>query len=239
MEKSRKNKNFWRYLNRLLIVMVPLLVLSSFFVIVKGSDNDDVIMIATGMAMWPLTGLLIVPNIIAYAIKRSEKWKIEYVYKYISNNKNIIITPDPMNVHMRKKLLAKFWLHQILDLIAIIIGVITVIVIGVFSMLNGRFSRAQGIGFFSALLCVILGFPWFVYCLTNSICRFKIYLKHKYITCYGTILNVDNYNMTLLGTRARHPYGVSVGIRTKDVKNLEALLVFIGDQVYFFPKYMG
>ena len=87
------------------------------------------------------------------------------------------------------------------------------------------------------VVAVVFGFPVFVYCLTNAIYKLRIVTRHEYMAYHAVVRGVNGYKMRIDcdGRRYEYKFSTVVGMRSDQICDTPAVLIFIPDDVLIFP----
>lgn len=254
-DRNKKEKTTKWYVDKILAALVPVWVISAITIIALGYEEDDVIF-AAGLLMFPLLSILISPNAVMYALKDMKDWKKIFYGK--GNLESFKATnefyPVKAPVPFEKKLFLAVFRDQILDLLTVItimfvgsvVAIILLLSYDSYSVRPGdllgailyvRVRRETGFMFFIMIAIVVFGLPLVCYYITNSIYRFRIVSGHKYIAYHAIIWNMDGSIMRINRDKRQYKYEYCtlVGMRPKKVNNTPAVLIFIPDGVFIFP----
>lgn len=253
--KKAKEKTTRWYVDKFLVALVPLLVVAAIVLIVKGYEDDEMIMYA-GFLMFPAISILIAPNAVLYALKDAKGWqRIFYgkgnLQKY-KDNKDFHWVKTP--VDFEKKIFRAVVKNQILNIstavaVMFIIAVAGLIAIATYdshSVSPGdvfgaiRYvSLRRGTGYmaFMLIVVVVFGFPLFVYYVTCTIYKLRTVTGHKYLAYHAIVKSVNTYQMRINcdGRHYEYKYSTLVGMRPGKIQDTPAVLIFIPDDVLIFP----
>lgn len=245
------------YLDKFLAGLVPVLVIAALMMIVAYSEEDNPVLYVTGFLIFPVLSISISPNAVLYSLKDLKDWKKIFYGKgnleNFKDNKDFYKVKPPLPYERRI-----YWAvvkEQFLNVSTVLVIMFLISVITIIVMMRGipggvtpgnlieaiiyvRAKRAMGYRFFVLLLIVVFGFPVFVWYVTNAVSKLRIISKHEYIAYHAVVARVNGYVMYINsddGRKYKYDYCSLIGMRAKQVDNTPATLVFIPDDVLFFP----
>lgn len=209
-----------------------------------------------GFLMFPVLSILIAPNAVLYALKDSKDWRGIFYGKgtlqRFKDNEDFYRVKTPVDFEKRiYRAVIKDQLLNISTLVAFmfiiaVAGVIAILtydshtvspgdVIGAVRYVNLR--RGTGYMGFLLLLVLIFGFPVFVYSITNTIYKLRIVSGHKYMAYHAIVERMNGYVMKIDcdGRRYEYKYSTLVGMRSGQIQDTPAVLIFVPDDVLIFP----
>lgn len=249
---EENNKPFKWYVNGILMSLVTSLIITALAVITINEDNS-VLNYLVGIGLFPFIGIITTPNIIKYVKKDTTKWKgILYdkgnLHK-IKNSKDYYKVSTP--VSFEKKLLFAIIKNQFLNVIVVIAIMLVVIYVAIRYMstdhsytdnffLNISIMRAKksfGFVFFLTILFSAFGIPIVAFYIANAFKKIRVVKKHEYIAYHAIVPGVRNSKISIYNKNVHYNYNycTCVGIKEKDVSNTPGTLVFVPDDVFFFP----
>lgn len=253
---AKKKKTTVWYFDKYLIAFVPVFILTALMFCAFGeSDDGKLPLIYIGLAMFPSVGILTTPNAVIYAKKDMQNWK---KVAFDKGNLRAMGTcdsfskiDDELPIHgklMRLVILKRIW-NTILVIILIpvlsLIGSVLITAISSKSTTPGdifaavvhvKAVRAEGKMFFIVLFLVTFGIPILAYNITNSVIMLKTVFRREYIA-----YNVHVTEMKEGKIYVHHKDSIysskdvsCVGIRQKNVRDMDVILVYIPDYIYLF-----
>lgn len=114
---------------------------------------------------------------------------------------------------------------------------IVLLVFSGYVALHARFSRTEGVAAFVFFFILIFGLPVFSFSLTNFIYRLRVVKRREYIAYHAVVRGMHDTRLTIF-EKSKYcvfKYSNCVGMRQKDVSDTPGILVFVPDEVYFFP----
>lgn len=241
---KKQPKTFKWYLDKVLMVPVGALALFGALALLAGKDEYDGELMLFGVGIMVFAGLLASPNIVLYGIKDSRDWKSkafkdkkgrsfeEKLYKEPSFYK----LKDPSPYH--DKVSFGVTREAALNFGGLIILIAFLLIRPVIAFLFGLpRNSAKGFAVISAVLTCLI--PSFVYNVTCSAYRIRAFRRREYFACHAVVKSVDNFEMCISGEYGSYEfqYCRCLGIREKDVRDTEAILVFVPGEVYLIPVF--
>ena len=253
-DQNKKEKNTRWYVDKILVSLIPIIIVSSIILISQSSKEDINFLFVIAIIMLMSIGIIITPNIVLYAISDMKNWK-NIIYKngsLTNNSKNSSFYRIDSPVSFERKILLAVIKNEFLNINTIFIVSLLLIIIALFSITNihsvtsgdlvsaifhAKAVRAEGFFFFVLIFLVSFWIPIFSYYITNAIHKIIIVKKHEYIVYHAFVKKVDTYKLYISdnGIHYKYDYCSCVGTKPKDVKNINAILVFIPDDVLLFP----
>ena len=253
--KNAKEKTTRWYVDKFLVALVPLWVVAAIVLIINGYEDDEMIMYA-GFLMFPVISIIIAPNAALYAVKDAKGWQgIFYgkgtLQKY-KDNKDFYWVKTP--VDFEKRIFRAVVRNQILNIFTAVVVLFIVAVAGLTAIITYNshsvspgdvlgavryVSLRRGTGYmaFMMLLAVVFGFPIFVYYVTSTIYKLRIVSGHKYMAYHAIVKSMNGYQMRINcdGRHYEYKYSTLVGMRSGQIQDTPAVLIFIPDDVLIFP----
>ena len=252
---EKKEKTTKWYVDKFLAGLVPVWVIAAISVIGIGYEENEAVMYA-GFLMFPVLSILIAPNAALYAIRDSKGWERIFYGKgnleKFKEDKVFYTVKAP--VAFEKRIVRAVIKERILNVFTAISVMFIVAVIGLFYILNYdshnvapgdlfgaiihvKVRRGTGIAAFLLLLVVVFGFPAFVYYVTNVIYKLRTVTSHKYIAYHAIVQRVNTYKMRIDcdGRKYQYDYATVVGMKSDQIHDTPATLIFIPDDVLIFP----
>lgn len=204
---KEKNKPHKWYVNCILISITLTLVISAITVFVSGPNSGNITNYLVGFFMFPLIGIITIPNIVKYVKNDTKKWKhIFYnngnIHNIYSNNYYRVKT----SVSFEKKILKEVYKEQIKNILVAIGIMIFVIGFSIYYMMvehsySGniisdiielRTKRKFGLIFFMMIIFLTFGIPIITYYIANAIKKIKVIKSHSYIAFHAIVSGVHN-----------------------------------------------
>lgn len=242
-EKEKKPRTFKWYLDKILMVLMALFILTGIVICLVAAENGNMKMMLIGVAMIPGTGLLATPNIVLYAIKDCRDWK-DRSFKagsrksfrgQLQREDTFYEIKDSSPYH--SKIVSGVIRNAILNFGVLFLFIVIAIIGGIYSFFEDMDSdRAQAFAFL--LFIAVLLIPIFTYHITCSIYRIRTVLRHEYSIYYAVVSNVDGSDLYIDGAKGNvyeFKYCTCLGIRKKEIHNTKAILVIVPDEVYLLP----
>ena len=224
------------------MVPIGLFVLFGALALLAAADEDDMELMLAGIAILFLTGLLMSPNIIMYAIKESKDWESRvFKDKKGKSFENKLYKESffykieyPASYH--DKIVSGVIRESVLNFGGLIILIAVVLGGYIITFLFG-FSRDSHKAFAYITAILVFLIPAFTYNLSCSIYRIRTVLRREYFVCHAVVSEVDNFEMRITGENDIYKFNYCrcLGIRAKDVHDTKAILAFVPDEVYLFP----
>ena len=251
LKKSKK----W-YTDKMLIILIPFLLMMAirFISFYEGESGKPVFTII-GFIMLPLTGVLVTPNVVGYALKDMKGWKSNMFYKKgnlhkFKADKDFYMVKEP--VPFQKKIYLTVLRDEILNIGTVVFIALYTFIISMLDNLGGdrykghilmaiihaKAVRARGV---LAIICILLlafGIPIMAYYITNAVYKLKCVRRREYITYHAIVNGVNNYKLRINHNSGRwynYDYCSCVGIRPKKVHNTSAILIIVPDDLLLFP----
>lgn len=224
-----------RFLNSTLIVLMIAWHIAAFVFLTYGSDVDNNPMALAGAAMFPLGGLIMSVNASKYALKDLKGWRRIFTKPRLPQNEEFYVVEDPSFLH--KDIARAVLKEQSLNTIAMIVVPIVLMVASGYVAMHARFSRTQGRAGFVFVLIVLFGLPVFFYSLTNFVYRLRVVKRREYIAYHAIVRGMHNNKLTIIykSTQCSFKYSNCVGMPAKEVYDTPGIIIFVPDEVYFFP----
>lgn len=257
--KPSKNKKTtsW-YIDKYLIGFLPVVILTALLFVAFGeSDDGKIPLLYIGLAMFPSVGILVTPNGIRYAKKDIQGWKTAIFEKgnlrQIPRSDTFCKITEPLVFH--GKLVSMMILKRIRSTILGILlvsafslgGTVLIPLIDsgrsdrvqgfISTVVHVKAVRAEGVVFFMVLFFVTFGIPILAYNLTNSILTVKQVCRREYVVYRAYVTEMKDGKVYIHHKdQIYSSKDVScVGIRQKDVRDRNVILVFVPDAIYLFP----
>jgi len=233
--KRKSHEKTKRFLNTALIVLMVLWYIVAFFLWTDGADNGNMPMMFTGIGMFPLGGLLISVNTVKYALKELKGWRRIFTKPRLPQKDEFYVVEDSSFLH--KALVRAVLKEQLLNIVVMIVVPIGLLIWNGYFALYGRLSRTVGFAGFMFFFIMIAGLPAFSYSLTNFVYRLRVVKRREYIAFHAVVRSMHDNRLTLF-YRSRFEvfkYSNCVGMSQKEVHDTPGIIIFIPDEVYFFP----
>lgn len=254
-DKNKKEKNIKWYIDKILIALTPVwmtlaAVLFSFF-----SDENQPIFLFFSIIIFLIIGILTTPNIVLYALNDMKNWKSLFYNKgNISHHKKaagFYMVQKP--VSFERKIYFAVVKEQLLNVSTVFLCIIFFIIVGLlnssfaktsgspgnlaFAISHTRSVRAEGYFFFGAIFLAAFWIPIFAYYITNALYKLRIVRRHEYIAYHAIVDKVDTFKLNInnSGVHYEYNYCACVGIKAKNIKKTNAILIFIPDDLLLFP----
>ena len=233
--KKKTHEKGKRVLNIALIVLMIVWYLAAFFLWIDGADNDNMTEMFAGIGMFPIGSLIISVNAVKYAIKDLKGWRRIFTKPRLPQNDEFYVVEDPSGLH--KALSRAVLKEQLLNTIVMIVVLILLLVFNGYFALHARFSRTEGRAGFVFFFILIFGLPLFSYSLTNFIYRLRVVKRREYIAFHAVVNGMHNNRLTIIHNSKYivFKYSNCVGMNAKDVCHTPGIIIFVPDEVYFFP----
>ena len=233
--KKNTHEKGKRVLNTVLIVLMIVWYIAAFVLWINGSDNDDMPVMFAGIGMFPLGSLIISVNAVKYALKDLKGWRRIFTKPRLPQNDDFYVVEDPSGLH--KDLSRAVLKEQLLNTIVMIIAPIVLLISSGYVALHARFSRTEGRAGFIFFLILIFGLPAFSYSVTNFVYRLRVVKRKEYIAFHAIVRGMHDNRLTLYyGSKFNvFKYSNCVGMSQKDVYDTPGIIIFLPDEVYFFP----
>lgn len=126
---------------------------------------------------------------------------------------------------------------QLLNTAVMIAAPIVLLVYSGYAALHARFSRTEGFFGFLFFFILIFGLPVFSYSLTNFVYRLRVVKCREYIAFHAVVSGMHNNRLTIVHNSKYFVFKYSncVGMKAKDVCHTPGIIIFVPDEVYFFP----
>ena len=222
-------------MNTSLIVLMFVWYIAAFVLWTVGADSDDMIMALIGVGMIPLGGLIMSVNAAKYALKDLKGWRRIFTKPRLPQNDDFYVVEDPSFLH--KTLSRAILKEQFLNIIVMIVVQIFLLFYNGYVAKYARFSRTQGRAGFIFGFILIFGLPLFFYSLTNFVYRLRVVKRKEYIAYHAVVRGMHDNRLTIF-EKSKHcvfKYSNCVGMHQKDVHDTPGVLIFVPDEVYFFP----
>ena len=252
---EKKEKTTKWYVDKFIAGLVPVWVIAAISVIAIGSEENESVMYA-GFLMFPVISILIAPNAALYAVRDAKGWKRIFYGKgnleRFKEDKVFYTIKGP--VPFEKRIIRAVIKEQVLNVFTVVAvmfigaaaGILSILTYDSHSVSPGdvigaifyvRVRRGTGIMAFILLLIVVFGFPAFVYYITNFIYKLRIVAGHKYIAYHAVVSSMDTYKMRINsnGREYKYDYATLVGMRSDQIHDTPAVMIFIPDDVLIFP----
>lgn len=233
--KRKTHEKEKRFLNTALIVFMFVWYIAAFVLWSVGADSDNMIMALTGAGMFPLGGLIMSVNAVKYALKDLKGWRRIFTKPRLPQKDEFYVVEDPSFLH--KALTRAVLKEQLLNIIVMIVVPIFLLVYNGYVAKYAKFSRTQGRAGFVFGFILIFGLPLFSYSLTNFVYRLRV-VKHKEYIAYHAVVRGIHDNRLTIFEKSKYcvfKYSNCIGMHQKDVHDTPGVLIFVPDEVYFFP----
>ena len=189
----------------------------------------------SGIGMFPLGGLIISVNAVKYALKDLKGWRRIFTKPRLPLKDEFYVVEDPSFLH--KVLVRAVLKEQLLNIVVMIVVPILLLVFNGYFLLYGRFSRTVGRAGFMFFLIMIFGLPVFFYSLTNFVYRLRVVKRREYIAYHAVVRGMRDNRLTIFykSKISVFKYSNCVGMSQKDVHDTPGIIIFLPDEVYFFP----
>lgn len=255
-DRNKKEKTPKWYVDKFLVALTPVwitiaTVFFSFF-----CEEEETVYLIFSIIIFLCIGIMVTPNVVLYALNDMKDWKnIFYKNGNLSNCKNVkgfykMNAPVPFE----RKIYFAVLKEQILNINTVALVIVTFIGLALLSnsyesngeagnifyaIAHVKSVRADGYTFFGAVFFATFWIPIFAYYITNAVYKLKIVKRHEYIVYHAIVNKVDTFKIRINNSRVNYKYDYCscVGIKSKDVNNTKAILIFIPDDMLLFPDY--
>ena len=237
-KKKTQPKTFKWYLDRILRVLVGVLVITGVVLFIVGGTQDNMIMMFVGIGMLPGTGILITPNIVRYSLKDNTDWKSKFRGRLDRLYKAGMLSGVSDMSPYQKKLVRGVRREALLNF-SVLVVVLAVILVANFLLIKNGDGDNEGISFILIVGVVTFGIPISAYNIGGSVYRIRTVKNCKYNAYRTVVSGADRLNMWIIepqGAVHTFEYCRCLGIRSKNVHNTKAILVFVPDEVYLLPE---
>lgn len=246
------------YIDKMLTTLVPVLIMTAITFLSFGEDaHGRMTFFTAGFIMLPLTGALVTPNVVGYALKDMKGWKTRMFRKNgnlhkFADDDDFYHVKSP--VSFERRLYLAVFRDELLNMGTVIFVAIGVMVIAFFAIatdgagghsgdiigaiFHAKAERMVGVFGIALLMLITFGIPVMAYYITNMIYKLRVVRRHDYIAYHAVVAGVDNYKLRInhhSGRWYKYDYCSCVGIRPKDVHNERATLIFVPDDLLLFP----
>lgn len=237
-KKTKIKKTVKWYLDRILRVTAAALVITGAVLLICGSVQDSMALILTGIAMLPGFGILITPNIVLYAFKDNVNWKSKFREKRDKLYKaGLLGTVDDMSPY-HSKLLWGVRREALLNLFVLLLVVVGIVAVRIILLVNDIVGESEA-DFFIILAALTFGIPILAYNIAGSAYRIRTVKRREYNAYRTVVTGADGLNMWIMDEKENitsFDYCRCLGIRSKQVHNTKAVIVFVPDEVYIIPE---
>lgn len=233
--KRKTHEKGKRFLNIALILLMVVWYIAAFVLWINGSDHDDMTVMFAGIGMFPLGGLIISPNAVMYALKDLKGWRRIFTKQRLPENDDFYEMKAPSDLH--KPLSRAVLKEQLLNSAVMIAAPVVLLVFSGYAALHARYYRTQGWGAFIFFAVLVFGLPFFSYSLTNFVYRLMVVKRKEYIAYHAIVNGMHNSRLTIIHNSKYivYKYSNCVGMNSKDVCNTPGIIIYVPDEVYFFP----
>ena len=233
--KKKTHEKGKQILNAALIVLMIAWYIAAFVFWINGADSDDMPVMFMGLGMFPLGGLIISVNTAKHALKDLKGWRRIFTKPRLPQNDEFYVVEEPSALH--KALSRAVRKEQLLNTIVMIVAPIVLLVINGYVALHARFSRTEGLAGFAFFFILIFGLPIFTFSVTNFVYRLRVVKRREYIAYHAVVRGMHNNRLTIFEKSkiCVFKYSNCVGMRQKDIHDTPGILIFVPDEVYFFP----
>lgn len=241
------------YINNVLISLTLNLIITAVTVFISGPNSDSGTNYLVGFLIFPFIGIITTPNIVRYVKKDTTKWKGVFYH-----NGNLHTHKDnddfyriKIPVSFEKKILLAIFKEQFLNLLVVIGFMLLMIYVSVHHMIRDnsytdnvvtnliqtRANRDFGLILFLTLLILSFAIPIIAFYISNALKKIRTVKNHEYIGYHVVASGVRNSKITIYNGKRyyMYKYCTCVGIKEKKVRQTPGTLIFIPDDVLFFP----
>lgn len=242
-KKEKYKKTFKWYLDKILMAIMGIFALMGVMALLSSADSDGTELMFSGIAILLLTGLLMSPNILLYAVKEGKDWESRvFKYKQGKSFRNKLYqedffrkVADPSPYH--NKIVHGVIREAVWSLGGLIVLITYILFRNIISFLFG-YSRRRSKAFVYISAIIIFLIPMFAYNVTCSIHRIRTVLRREYFVCHAVVSGVKCFNMRITGKKGdiyQFKYCRCLGVRERDVHDSKVILAFVPDEVYLLP----
>ena len=253
-DKSKKEKNRKWYVDKFLFALIFVwitiaMVFFSFFL-----ENNEGVYLIFAIIIFLCIGIITTPNVILYALNDMKNWQ-----EIVTKNGNLANCKKAHGfykmyppVSFERKIYFAILKDQILNIHTVALVIIFFIVGALLSsshenaeisgnifyaILHTKSVRAEGYLFFGAVFFAAFWIPIFAYYITNAVYKLRIVKRHEYIVYHAIVNKVDTFKIRINNSNVHFSYDYCscVGIKSKDVNNTKAILIFVPDDMLLFP----
>ena len=238
-KKKTQPKTFKWYLDRILRVLVGVLVITGVVLFIVGGTQDNMIMMFVGIGILPGTGILITPNIVRYAFKDNTDWKSKFRGRLDRLYKAGMLSRVSDMSPYQNKLVRGVRREALWNLSKLLLVVTVVLVVTYFAITEGADDNSAVVVFLVLIGVLTFGIPIIAYNIASSAYRVRTVKRREYDAYRTVVSGADGLNIWIIDPKdAVHTfeYCRCLGIRSKNVHNTKAILVFIPDEVYLLPE---
>lgn len=233
--KGKTHEKGKRFLNTALIVLMFVWYIAAFVLWIEGAESDNMPVMFAGLGMFPLGGLIMSVNAAKYALKDLKGWRRIFTKPRLPRNDDFYVVEDPSVLH--KVLFRAVLKEQLLNTAVMTAAPIVLLVFSGYVALHARYSRTEGVAGFMFFFILIFGLPLFSYSLTNFVYRLRVVKRKDYIAYHAVVRGMHDNKLTIF-EKSKYcvlKYSNCVGMSRKDVHDTPGILIFVPDEVYFFP----
>ena len=253
-DRNKKEKDRKWYIDKFLIALMPVWITVAVVILTFCYEDDEMVFFIFSIIIFVCIGIVTTPNVVKYALNDMKDWKnILYKNGNLSNNKKVagfykMSAPVPFE----RKIYFTVLKEQILNINVVLLFIAFFIGLAVISnsfestgvsgnifyaVVSVKAERAAGLLFFGAVFLSAFWIPMLAYYITNAVYKLRIIKRHEYIVYHAIVNKVDTFKIRInnRGVHFSYDYCSCVGIKSKNVNNTKAILIFIPDDMLLFP----